>query len=127
MDGPDGIRGYWSDTHLVARHVTKRRNGEESLMIWAAFLWFKKTPLVFINGTMNSTNYIQVLMNNLVPWVENEYPRGAVFQQDNAPIYTSQQTQCFMLSYALDVMNWPANSPDFNPIENLWANLVHEI
>lgn len=53
LDGPDGIRAYWHDKHAAGRYVVKRRYSGGGWMIWAAFSVRGKTPLVFVDGTMN--------------------------------------------------------------------------
>jgi hypothetical protein len=47
----------------------------------------------------------------------------STFMQDNAPSHTAKVTQRFLLQNHVDCMDWPACSPDFNPMENLWHTM----
>ena len=51
-----------------------------------------------------------------------DFPDGdGIFQQDHAPCHTSRKMRTFFKESGLEILDWPGNSPEINPIENLWA------
>lgn len=72
---------------------------------------------------MDATLYTTILKNTLLPFIEDVYPEGHRFMQDNDPKHTSSFAQAFMKDNHINWWRTTAESPDLNPIENLWHEL----
>ena len=77
---------------------------------------------------MDSTFYMdEILGKTLIPFIRATYPDSHRFQQDNDPKHTSRRTRQFMEDNAINWWPTPPESPDLNPIENLWHELKHHL
>ena len=71
-------------------------------MIWAAFGWCRRSPLVFVEGKIDTTAYINLLSTDVPPWMDQVYPYGAVIQQNNAPAHFSEGTKEWLVDIELN-------------------------
>ncbi|KAL0146528.1 hypothetical protein M9458_058159 [Cirrhinus mrigala] len=78
-------------------------------------------PLSFIKSTVNAAVYQEILQHFMLPANKLFGNDDFIFQQDFAPAHKAKTTSTWFNSHGITVLEWPANSPDLNPIQNLWG------
>jgi transposase len=118
-----GIDETPSGDHFQAsfRHPVK-------VMIWSCISAQGTGRVHVVEGMMNADQYMKVLKSRVVPqmreWFKNE---PCWFQQDLAPCHTAKICKNYLASEKVNVLEWPGNSPDLSPIENIWAILKKRV
>ena len=91
--------------------------------VWAGISFKGATGICIFEGIMNADCYINILRETLLPFLHEVMPAGHRFMQDNDPKHTSLKVQDFITAESINCWKTPAESPDLNPIENLWHEL----
>ena len=72
---------------------------------------------------MDADGYVSILEEALLPFLRNVYPDGHRFVQNNDPKHTSKRALAFFQQNGVNWFKTPPESPDLNPIENLWHEM----
>ena len=103
-------------------HMNQFVKQPEKRMFWGSFSYNGVGSLHPIKGTMNAGQYIQVINNKIQTDMENAFPNSeGIFQHDLAPCHRAKKCTKLFSEKNICVLDWPGNSTDLNPMENLWA------
>ncbi len=77
-------------------------------------------PLCFLKTNITAPIYQYIFGAFTFPSADQLFKDADfIFQQDLAPVHTAKSTKSWLNDQGVDVLDWPANSPDLNLIENL--------
>ncbi|CAB5380207.1 unnamed protein product [Rhizophagus irregularis] len=102
--------------------VTVKHNS--SKMFWGCFSWNSFGPIVSLNGSVTGQTHVKVINDYVVPTLHRYFPRGnGIFQKDNAAPHCAKVAVFVRKNAGIMMLDWPAQSLNLNPIENLWAEM----
>jgi len=97
-------------------------------MVWGAMSYNRVGNLQIIEGKMCKEDYIQILDRNLKESARKmKLGRNFILQQDNDPKHSAKCVTKYFHQNKIKVLPWPAQSPDMNVIEHLWAEVENMV
>lgn len=128
----DGKSWYWT-RNPEEFHPNKvkqtMKHGGGNIMVWGCITRNGVGPLVKIEGIMKKEQYLDILQKNLPEAIRQTkiVEENVIFQQDGDPKHTAKVVKNWLNNQKFSSIKWPAQSPDLNPIENLWAYMKKKL
>ena len=109
-----------------ANVIQHDRFGGSSVMVWGGISHRGKTDLVTVHRNLNAMRYCnETVQPALLPFLCQGH--AIIFQLDNAWCHVARHRMHFLQANNVNVLDWPARSPDISPIKHLLDHLGRRV
>lgn len=106
------------------------KSGRSSIMVWGAFTGSTKCYLVlFPPNKRTAADFVEIVCEGALEnyYWHHDHHEHLILMEDGAPVHRSNAQKFWREQLGLTKLEWPANSPDLNPIENVWKQVKDQV